>query len=347
MPSDATSFRSAHIDNLKAIAIVFVVLGHTIESAGLLYRPSGATVYALIYFWHMPLFIFLSGYLMASRPDHLKVISLFMVPYILGEAFFGFTDAILYGQSFAVSLHQPNWGLWFLLAMGVWRLCGPYVQNYAIVLPVSLIAALAAGYIDFIGREFSLSRIIVFLPFFLLGSCVSQRRNLDWCRNLARRHLLLWFVLALAGLLIYLSIDVSDPHRWLYMSHSYSELDRPEWWAFLYRAAFMAAALGWIAIILAAVPMNATWFSWLGTRTFSIYVLHLLVLDIFKAAGFQNWGWDLAGEDALLVWAIVIALAVTLTAVTGRQSAVQLANWLFTPHRAIRGSPTPGPKRAV
>jgi len=346
MPSDAKPLRNAQIDNLKAIAIVFVVLGHAIESAGLPYRPSGATVYALIYFWHMPLFVFLSGYLTASRPDHLKIISLFIVPYAIGEAFFGFTDAVLYGQSFAVSPHKPNWGMWFLLAVGVWRLCGSYIQNYKITLPLSLIAALAAGYFDFIGREFSLSRIIVFLPFFLLGSYVSQSRNLDWCLSLARRYLVVWFMLALTGLLAYLTIDISHPHRWLYMSYSYSELGRPEWWAFLYRAAFMAAALGWIAIILATVPATATRFSWLGTRTFSIYLLHLLVLDVFKAAGFQNWGWAMAGEHALLVWAIVIAVAVTLTAVTGRQSAVQLAGWLFTPHKAIRRSSAPGAKRA-
>ena len=53
--------RDLYWDSLKFVLIFLVVYGHTIET----YSPDGSinrAIYNLIYVFHMPLFIFISGY---------------------------------------------------------------------------------------------------------------------------------------------------------------------------------------------------------------------------------------------------------------------------------------------
>ena len=52
--------RDAKIDNLKGILIFLVVFGHLLELV--ITKGHAKYIYELIYSFHMPFFIFLSGY---------------------------------------------------------------------------------------------------------------------------------------------------------------------------------------------------------------------------------------------------------------------------------------------
>ena len=62
--------RDGKMDNLKGILIIMVVLGHLTEL--LLKSGEGGIVYRLIYAFHMPAFIFISGYF--AKSDFKKII---------------------------------------------------------------------------------------------------------------------------------------------------------------------------------------------------------------------------------------------------------------------------------
>ena len=75
--------RNYLLDNLKVILIFFVVFGHTIEY----YIKDSKilmTTYIFIYIFHMPLFIFISGYLSKNfYKMKRKAVKNLLIPYII------------------------------------------------------------------------------------------------------------------------------------------------------------------------------------------------------------------------------------------------------------------------
>jgi fucose 4-O-acetylase-like acetyltransferase len=114
MSQQISATRNLHVDAFKGFAILLVVLGHAIQvnvpdfDNNLLFR--------VIYSFHMPLFMFLSGYLAWGRNIDLKrrfvqLVIPFISWYLLGYLFnrsIGFTDYIIRW------VKSPDWGLWFL-----------------------------------------------------------------------------------------------------------------------------------------------------------------------------------------------------------------------------------------
>ena len=70
------------MDNIKAMLIILVVVGHLLE----LFLKSGnvKTIYKIIYSFHMPLFIFISGYF--AKFNLKKIITGLVVPYMIFQA---------------------------------------------------------------------------------------------------------------------------------------------------------------------------------------------------------------------------------------------------------------------
>lgn len=125
------------IDYAKGIAILLVVIGHLLQ-----YNLVGTTakeLFDIIYSFHMPLFMFLSGYVASLTIDKQlvdkglfvkkKAVSL-LIPFV----FMGGVDLLLYKHlsiKFVVDLLQnPDNGLWFLIVLfciQVWFLAMQYV----------------------------------------------------------------------------------------------------------------------------------------------------------------------------------------------------------------------------
>ncbi|MCD8133214.1 MAG: acyltransferase family protein [Clostridiales bacterium] len=58
--------RNDHFDNIKAVLIFLVVLGHVFRNLGA--NGDEYLVYKIIYSFHMPAFLFVSGYFMKYDP---------------------------------------------------------------------------------------------------------------------------------------------------------------------------------------------------------------------------------------------------------------------------------------
>ena len=150
--------RNAFYCNLKLTLIFLVILGHWIEpeigTDQNLYR-----IYRLIYLVHMPLFAFLSG---LFTLDPLRQLRRTLPLYLLCQ-----TIAVLLG---GVRWDTPFWHLWYLLSLSLWLLSVPLLKRWRWqVLVLSVAAGSLAGLVPWIGRSWSLSRTIVFFPYFWLG----------------------------------------------------------------------------------------------------------------------------------------------------------------------------------
>lgn len=108
--------RDSNIDALKGFAILLVVLGHAIQAHVPHFDDN--LLFRLIYSFHMPLFMFLSGYVAWDRPIKLgKKFVRLVVPFItwylalyvlFAHRTIGFEDYIIRW------LKSPDYGLWFL-----------------------------------------------------------------------------------------------------------------------------------------------------------------------------------------------------------------------------------------
>jgi len=122
------SRRLLYIDKLKALAMMLVVMGHTIYFCmyheGSFHDP----IFSVISSFHVPLFLFLSGFVITTLPDIHKFFvkaRRFLVPMLL----VGFVNALLIGRVKAFFVDSGHNGYWYLLTLTVF---------YMMLLPFNL-----------------------------------------------------------------------------------------------------------------------------------------------------------------------------------------------------------------
>ncbi|WP_017590474.1 acyltransferase family protein [Nocardiopsis ganjiahuensis] len=302
------SERDARLDNAKFILIALVVVGHAIEPLTD-YGPASA-LYYWIYFFHMPAFILISGYLSrsfdASSNRVEKLVLSLAVPYLI----FWTAHQTIYtvergGLPDAVSVLKPTWTLWFLVALFLWRLSVPLWQRLrwpvAIAVVISVFGAMSS-----LGETLSMGRVVSFLPFFVLG--LSLRREhfayLDrfWIRVSS---------LLVLGVTAVLAVPISDrlSRDWLFWRDSLTDRDiDPLLPSIGIRLAFMGLALAMTVAILALTPKQRTWYTSLGAYTLFVYLGHSVFLLLLK-----NTPWyDMMSGPVALVTTLVMAVGLTL-----------------------------------
>lgn len=65
--------RNIYIDVLKGLAVLAVLLGHAIQR-GLVINYTENIIFKIIYTFHMPLFMFLSGYVLKKFSNNINII---------------------------------------------------------------------------------------------------------------------------------------------------------------------------------------------------------------------------------------------------------------------------------
>lgn len=306
--------RDPYMDNLRCLLIILVVLAHFIS------KLSSIDVYQnlhnFIYLFHMPLFVFVSGYFSKRMVKNgvfqsSKLISLFWM-FIL---FKGATHLIycIYNQFYSIKLLEVSSAPWYLLSLCLWYLMIPVIRNYKpkVVLTISFVIAILVGFDQTIGTFLSLSRTIVFFPFFLIGYYLSH----DQLNNLLDKKLKIPAAILLLGILILFLTngEIFSPYiRFTYGASSYASILKQD---YLLRGPLFRLAWYCIAIILSIaimyiIPRHQTRFTYIGQRTLSIYVLHILIRNILVYEGFFST--LLAGPQAYTLSVFLICIAIVL-----------------------------------
>jgi fucose 4-O-acetylase-like acetyltransferase len=304
-------------DNARFACIVLVVLGHATQR--LTYDSDIAlSLYLLIYAFHMPAFAIISGYFSKSgspaRRQMARVITDILVPYVIFEGLWTLTKWIVEGDA-NPNLTKPSWTLWFLLALGIFRLVLPYLALLRWPLAWTIVISIGAGYLPNIDSTLSLSRTLGLLPFFTLGWWLNEHGIVERWRLLARRQ---WWVfaasiatLALAGFIAWAFVDdwrAMHLNEWLFYDDNYSALGGTQWWAGGVRLALIAVALVLSAAFFALVPRSTHWWTHFGQYTMYVYLLHSFVLYPFRESGV------LRGLDPTWLWLPIVVVASVLIA---------------------------------
>ncbi|MEV1019200.1 acyltransferase family protein [Streptomyces sp. NPDC050264] len=301
--------RDAFFDNAKYLAIVFVAMGHSWEPLTDGSRTAEA-LYMIVYTFHMPAFIIISGYFSRSfdmRPDRLRrLITGVAVPYVLFEvAYTLFKRTAGDDPDYPFSLLDPWFLTWFLVALFVWRLTTPLWKVIRWPVPVALAIAVLASVSPDIGDDLDLQRVLQFLPFFVLGLFMKPEHF-----QLVRRREVRILSVPIAACALVLAYWAAPrmTSAWFYHRDSAQELGAPWWAGVVMTLALLGCSLVLTACFFAWVPRRKMWFTVLGAGTLYGYLLHG-----FLAKGSRFWGWfdaDWVHEPYGQVAVTVIAAAV-------------------------------------
>ena len=162
--------RDLKLDNLRGLAIILVVFAHFIQET-LFYNFFAFNFsYKFIYLFHMPLLIFISGYLSKISSDsYMKAIKGVFIPYLVFETLWIVFIFLKSGVIPQAMYLIPEVGLWYLLSLFFWRMILPVATKVKYIFWISILLALLVGTINLNLGFLSISRTICFFPVFLLG----------------------------------------------------------------------------------------------------------------------------------------------------------------------------------
>lgn len=280
--------RDPWLDNAKMGLVVLVVLGHVWALL-----PSDAAaghLYDFVYLWHMPAFVFLSGYLSRGfqySPARMwQLVTDLLVPYVLFEGLLAWFRLHVGGERLQDLWLDPHFPMWYLLALVVWRLVTPLLRPLPGAFVVAVGISIASGFLE--GEWMALMdlpRILGFLPFFVLGLKTSPE-TLEWLRG---RFPAVLGVVTFAVIAV-LAVDLD---RWASTSYLYQRpfdlMDVPDTTAVLTRLLVMAVGLAGTLAWLALVPRRGGWFTRMGAATMTVYLFHGFAVKGIEYAGFPTW----------------------------------------------------------
>ena len=343
------SVREPRWDNVRFVSGTLVVVGHTIEPLG--HVDGLRWLYLTSWAMRVPVFVLLAGYFSSVGPLTVKELRRLsesvLLPYLAIGLLHTAQLRLMY-DDWNLFVTEPAWGLWFLFALFVWRMLLPYVVVLRFPLLVSGTAAVAVGMMSSFGNAYSASRIVCFLPFFLLGwrlrqGLAEQLLEARWSR---------WAALAVLALTATVAWAVRDDVNlsWLAMRTPYAEMDTPgpPWAPLVVRAVVLAGgAVVALAFVQLVPRRRLPVVSYLGAGGLYIYLLHPLMLRPLTAYG------DLLGKvgpwhEQLALLAAVTVLSAALASPPVRKLARPLVQprlpWLYADERrgGRHGAPPPG-----
>ena len=293
-------------DNLRGLLISLVVLGHILEWSG----PFDGQLfwYRTIYSFHMPVFLFLTGYF--ARFDKNKIIFTLLLPYVIFQTAYLYFDGWLDGDEVVLQYTQPQWLVWYLMVCILYHLLLPLYhtedrKQQFLALGITFALSLLVGYDQSVGYKLALSRFFVFQPWFLLGYYSRQGnwivRLTNWSET---RKFPIKGLLVLAVCILPMVIQMIDlPYKILYGASSYETLN----YGPSERILAAVTALAWIGfcglvlrpLLQRRIPLLTT----LGQNTMPVYLLHGFLVRYLQYRQF----WLLETP-----WKVAMVLLVTL-----------------------------------
>lgn len=267
--------RDSRFDNLKGLLIFLVVFGHSME-AFKSYDIISETLYMFIYMFHMPVFVFVSGYF-SKNSSRSSAFTSILLPYILFNTVFNLITSVYLGiESF--SFIVPAWALWYLLSLFFWRIIIKDLVKVKYILWISIIIGVLAGLSSDFTNVLSLSRTIVFFPFFIGGYLMPEEKL-----NIKINKILIFSVIVLTFIAAFVICKYTDvPVDVLYGADPYRKFtDISTIDLMLLRIWVYIIGFSFVYILINLVPNRHTILTNLGKKTFPVYVLHPYLLGIY------------------------------------------------------------------
>lgn len=282
-----------YINVLKGFLIVLVVIGHfgqTIANnlpRGIAFIGQGSVLF--IYLFHMPLFLFISGYLSKNAEKRRKkAFEDLFIPYIFFQFFVGICILVLTKSTEVLqNIFIPQLGAWYLLSLFSFRIVLPEIKRIRSVLILGILLTVFACLMTGIGNEFALQKSFGFFVYFIAGYGLEELPRGIMKKGAARFSLV--FIM-----LIFLFISWKADWYSLALSvlSRRANIESFTQWYFgplVYFVNFIFTSVTML-LVINAIPEKCEWLEKQGSDTMPMYLSHLI---LFMAVGYllnkNNW----------------------------------------------------------
>lgn len=312
--------RDFRMDNAKGFLIILVVVGHFLLP---LYRTRFVeNAIISIYFFHMPFFVFVSGYFAKSIVKNgefawKKVLNILWL-YIVYEIIVYFTEGLLEEHFGVPNPFRESGAPWYLLALAIWYSSLLFFKKVKTLwAPIILmIFVIIIKYVLHPGDILALDRVLSFSPFFVLGYIMTE---VDLSKFI---HSKLSIIVSLIAIVVLIFIFISttdllsrhtlvvygaDFNRYPNDYQKYLWMTNSIW--------YIGASIVIFGLFRLVPNMELPLVTKLGRNTLQIYILHRPIRDLLQYAGF----YDLINPHKKLQVIMIMIFAVLLTVLLGNE----------------------------
>lgn len=342
------SKKDIKISNVKGLMIILVVFGHLVE----IYKDNYHTLYAFIYAFHMPLFIFISGYL-AKRMRLSKIVNLILL-YLIFQTFFNWVLHLTGDYpNLQFTYGEPHFHLWYIVSLGVWYgiawlinrshlgLAGKW-STFIIICFISFISRWYTDdivdwvnqyYDNFTSYTLSYQRTLTFMPFFFVGFFLNKAGMNEMYNSLKNMKAII-AICVVTILFSFLYIQLSYGAGSIFLgSYGLEEIAKDDDGFLIYaiRIAFHYLIAFWIIYLIFNI-LNHTeniLTKW-GDHSLPIFLFHPVVVFILRQTHFME-AWDPFVQIAFFV-----LVTLGLSYILGSNVFVKITKYVCNPYSAIR-----------
>ena len=263
--------RDDRIDSLKYWLMVLVIAGHVFSQEQFSSNSICTVVWQWIYMFHMPLFVFVSGYFSRKKDireffwNCLKLIEPLIVYQVIMRSYLFLSTGVISIKE----ILTPWWVLWYLLSLFFWRLLlqilpDKILSRTMLVVASAFIISLIAGFLP-LDRMLSLQRTLAFMPFFFMGYS-TRGKNLFIAKKY-RVYCVLFLILTIAFPIFFSSylgdLNQADPYETPYRAFS--------------RMLVFGLSIP-MSIAFMNICPNTPWIAKQGKLTMQYYIYHAIII---------------------------------------------------------------------
>lgn len=316
--------RIDYLDSTKGLLIFLVVLGHfilPIHNA----NHFVSVIYDIVYLFHMPLFVFVTGFFAKSifRDGKLRTSKIFST--LILAMLFQIILIVMENPSKPLSSTLLSFGSapWYLFSLCFWYLSVPFLKETKplAAIALSFLVSLTSGCFDQLGSFLSLARTFSFFPYFVLGYYCSKG-NLEALRN----HVISKLCVGLAmAFVVWYALYGDSISNILYLMYGSSHYQGSDVAGIRNHVIIILIALVLSIAILRIAPSRRTFLCSWGERTLQIYVLHRIIRGGLVLLGM----YEIPFFSSLFGGISLIAISILLTSILSFAPIKKPFDWIM------------------
>ncbi len=279
-----------YINVLRGTLISLVVVGHFGQTVANLMTGEAKNLFGgivlMIYLFHMPLFLFVSGYLSrdAEKRRNRAFTDLFL-PYLYFQIACGLGLWVMTeNNANLVNIFFPVMGGWYLLSLFCFRASLPYLLKVKHLLVISLLLSVFACVLSGLGKEFALRKSFGFFVYFLAGYYMSSK-GISLLANRLSKGIAV-FLLIMESAFIVVALHYFDIYQ-ITLSLFTRALDITHFSHWYYAPILYLIALVVTSVtaflVINAIPHSNSILEHLGKDTLPMYLSHLVLFMAMAA----------------------------------------------------------------